>query len=103
MRLVPDSEQGLELGSFRLLVDDGGLDAGETRLFEQVFQLRFAEAEPLVCVEFAGFFEAMLDQIENDDATAGLRESAQASESRNPDEGRGGATARRRPDRLPCR
>jgi hypothetical protein len=39
--------------------------------FEHGFEFGFAEAEPLVGVEFAGFFEAVLDQVEDDDAAAG--------------------------------
>jgi len=70
--LVPDGEQGLELRSF------GPLWTTEVctfvnPVFEHRFEFRFAEAEPLVGVEFAGFFEAMPDQVEDDDATTGER------------------------------
>lgn len=69
--LVPDGEQGLELRSFGLFVDYGSLHVREPGFFEHRFEFRFAEAEPLVGVEFAGFFEAMPDQVEDDDATTG--------------------------------
>jgi hypothetical protein len=39
-------------------------------VFKHRLQLGFAEAEPLVGVELAGFFKAMLDQVEDDDADA---------------------------------
>jgi hypothetical protein len=44
---------------------------GEAGFLEHGFQLRFAEAQPLVGVEFARFFKAVLGEIEDDDAAAG--------------------------------
>ncbi len=43
---------------------------GESRFFEPLVQLHFAEAEPVISVKFARLFEAMAEQVEHHDATA---------------------------------
>src|SRR5271163_14394 len=73
--LVAEGQEGLELWGFGFLVHDGCLDIFEAGSFEHGFELGFAEAEPLVGVELAGFFEAVLDEVEDDDAAA-WRENA---------------------------
>jgi len=65
----------LELGGFGLFVDDGGLDVCEAGVLEHGFEVGLGEAKPLVGVEFAGFFEAVLDEVEDDDAAAGLEDA----------------------------
>ena len=60
---------------FGFFVDNGGLHAAEARFFESGFQLDFAEAEPLVGIELAGFFEFVFCQIEDENATAGLEDT----------------------------
>ena len=52
-------------------MDDRGLHLGEAGFLEHGFEFGLAEAEPLVGVELAGFFKAVLDQVEEDDAAAG--------------------------------
>jgi hypothetical protein len=64
-------QERLELGLVGFFVYYAGFDVGEVGLVEEGFQLRFAEAEPLVGVHLSGFFEAVFGQVEDDDAAAG--------------------------------
>src|SRR5205814_7836793 len=50
--------------------DDCDLDIFEAGRLEKLMELHFAEAEPVIGVEFAGTLEAVAEQIENDDAAA---------------------------------
>ena len=72
---VADRQQGLELRRFCFAVDDGGGDVAESGFFEQIHQLRFAEAEALVGIELARLFEAVPGQIQNGDAAAGAQDA----------------------------
>ena len=72
---IPHRQQGLKLRGLGLFVDHRRFDIGEAGFFEHGFHFGFAEAEPLVGVELARFFKAVLDQVEDDDAAAG-RENA---------------------------
>ena len=45
--------------------DDAYLDLAEIAFFQELVQLHFAKAEPVVRVEFAGSFEAVAQKIEN--------------------------------------
>ena len=49
---------------FRLFVNDGSLHLGEAGFFEHGFEIGLGEAEPLVGVQFAGFFKAVFEQVE---------------------------------------
>ena len=71
VRLVGHRQQRLELRGLRFLVNDRSLHVGEAGFFEHGFELRFAEAQPLIGVELARLLEAVLDQVEQDDAAAG--------------------------------
>src|ERR1035441_10154190 len=68
---VCDCKKGLELWRLGLFVDDGSLHIGEARFFQHGFEFHFAEAQPLVGVELAGLFEAVLGQVEEDNAATG--------------------------------
>ena len=57
--LLPTPEQGLELRGFGFFVYYVGGYLGEAGFFQHRFQFGFAEAEPLVGVELAGFFKAV--------------------------------------------
>src|SRR5580704_7063913 len=52
-------EQGLEVRGFWFFVHDGSLYAEESGFVEESFELVFAEAQPLVRVHFARFFETV--------------------------------------------
>ena len=45
--------------------DNAHLNLPEAAFFQELMQLHFAEAEPVVCVKFAGTFESMAQKIEN--------------------------------------
>ncbi len=66
--------------SFRLFVDYGGLHIREAGALKHGFEFGLAEAQPLVRVEFAGFFETMLDQVEDDNAAAEVQNPARFSD-----------------------
>ena len=54
-------------------VGDDGLDVVESGALQQVGDLHFGEAEVGVGVEFAGFLKAVLQKIEDDEATPRAR------------------------------
>ena len=58
-------EDGLKMRALLFAGDDADLDVAEAAFFQELVELRFAEAEPVVGVEFARFFELMAEQIEN--------------------------------------
>src|ERR1039458_2177919 len=62
--LFGHKQQRLKLRSFRLLVDNGSFDIDEARALEHGFEIRFAEAKPLVGVELARLLEAVTDEID---------------------------------------
>ena len=45
----------------------------EAALFQELMQLHFAKAEPVVRVEFTSLFEAVTQQVENNQTTAALQ------------------------------
>ena len=68
------------MGSVRVAVDEGDVCLEEAGVGEHLFEFGFAEAQPLVGVEVACFFEAMFRQVENDDAAAGAKDAVSLSE-----------------------
>ena len=56
--------------------DDAYLDLAEIAFFQELVQLHFAKAEPVVCVEFARSFEAVAQKIENHQPTPALQDPA---------------------------
>ena len=50
------------------------MDFGEAGVVEEGVKFRGVEAEPDVGVEFAGLLEAVLEEVEDDDASAGARD-----------------------------
>ena len=81
--LVGDGEEGLELGGLRFLVHYRCADAGEAGFCQHRFELCLAEAEPLVGVEFAGFFKTVPGEVEDDDAAAGDENRAASLKARS--------------------
>lgn len=65
-------EEGLKFGLGFFLISDDGFDFGEAGGFQHRGQAAFGEAEPAICVECAGLGELVLEEIEDDDAAAGL-------------------------------
>jgi hypothetical protein len=57
--------------------------AKAAKVEEVLHDAAFAEAQPLVGVELAGFFEAVLDQVEDDDAAAGLEDAVASLTARS--------------------
>lgn len=72
-QLLGYREDGLQVGGFLFAVDGGDVGGAEAGLLEEVQKLDLGEAEPDVGVEFAGLFEGMALEVEDDDAAAGLQ------------------------------
>ena len=53
------------MGALLLPRHNGYFDLLKSAFFKQLMQLHFAKPEPVVCIEFAGPFEAMAQKIEN--------------------------------------
>ena len=60
------------MGGFVFAVDGGDVGGAESGFFQKVEELDVGEAEPDVGVEFAGLFEGMALQVEDNDAAAGF-------------------------------
>ena len=45
---------------------DTYFDLSKAAFFKELMQLHFAKSEPVVCIQFAGPFEAMAQKVEND-------------------------------------
>ena len=45
--------------------DDADLDLSETALFQELMQIHFAKAKPVICIKFPGLFEPVAQQVEN--------------------------------------
>jgi hypothetical protein len=58
-----------------LAIGDDGFDVRESRAFQHGGEVAFREAEPAVGVEFAGFLEVVLEEVEDDEAAAGFEDS----------------------------
>ena len=71
--LLADGQQRLEVRMIRFAVDGEDMDAAKTSAAEEAIELHLGKAEPDVGVEFAGFFEAMALEVENDEPSAGLQ------------------------------
>src|SRR5262245_33566027 len=63
-------ENGLEMRLLLFAGDNAYFDSREARLLKPLMQLHFAEAEPVISVEFSRLFEAMTEQVEHHEATA---------------------------------
>src|SRR5690242_13202212 len=57
----------------RLAGNDADLDVAETRFFQKLMQLHFAEPEPVICIQFASTFETVIQEIENRQSTAAFQ------------------------------
>src|SRR4051812_49086077 len=66
----PGREDGLEVRAFLFPRDHRDLDLTEPTLLQQLMQLHFAEAEPVIRVKFPRALEAVTEQVENDEASA---------------------------------
>ena len=64
-------EQGFEARGEFLAGDHPGLHLLESSFGEPVAKLVFGESQPLVGVEFAGFFERVLAEIEHEQFSSG--------------------------------
>lgn len=67
-------EHGLEVGGFALGSEELYADFVETGVLEPLAEVDFAEAEPIVAVQFARLVELMLVEVENDEASARFEE-----------------------------
>ena len=56
--------------------DDAYLDLAEIAFFQELVQLHFAKAEPVVCVEFARSFEAVAHKIQNHQPASAFQDPA---------------------------
>ena len=59
--------------------DGGDLDVLESRPFEPLRQLAFGKPQPAVAVDFAGGFELVLEQIQDDDLTRRAQDAPRAA------------------------
>ena len=63
------------MGGFVFAVDGGDIGGAEAGFAEEVEEFDVGEAEPDVGVEFAGLFEGMALEVEDDDASAGFEDA----------------------------
>lgn len=61
------------MGGGLFAVDDGGFDVAESFRLDHLGEFGFGEAEPGVGVEFAGFVEAVLVEVEDDEGATGFQ------------------------------
>ena len=50
--------------------NEADLDLSETAFLQELMQLHFAESEPVVCVQLAGAFEPVAQEVENHQSAA---------------------------------
>src|SRR4029453_9887436 len=61
----PRREHRLKMRALLCPGHDADFDLPEPASFQELMQLHFAEAEPMVCIQFAGLFEPVTQQIKN--------------------------------------
>jgi len=66
--LCARGKNGLEMRTLLFPRHHPDVDVFEARLFEEIVELHFAEAEPVIEVKLAGFLKLMAEQIEDDHA-----------------------------------
>src|SRR5581483_3005197 len=69
-------KHGLEMRALFFSRDYAHLNVPKSGFFQELMQLHFAEAQPVVGIKFARFFEAMTQQIENHKTTAAFQDAA---------------------------
>jgi hypothetical protein len=67
--LCARGEDGLEMRTLLFPRHHPDVDVFEARLFEEIVELHFAEAEPVIEIKLAGFLKLMAEQIEDDHAS----------------------------------